>query len=88
MSDALTGENEVKTGASSDINLDNFYDSVKVPSVFLNSKRCDPTRRQLLRLLSVTRQTQTLLKSKPSSLLQIIFHPYLKINRIHIPVHD
>ena len=34
MSDALTGGNEVKTGASSDINVYNSYDSVKVPSVF------------------------------------------------------
>ena len=34
ISDALTGGNEVKTGASSDINVYNSYDSVKVPSVF------------------------------------------------------
>ena len=34
MSDALTGGNEVKTGASSNINVYNSCDSVKVPSVF------------------------------------------------------
>ena len=33
MSDALTGGNEVKTEASSDINVHNSYDSVNVSSV-------------------------------------------------------
>ena len=89
MCGALTGGNEVKTGASSDTDKFGQFLRFRQSSFsFLNSKRCDPARRQLLRLLSVPRQTQTLLKSKPFSLLQIIFHLYLKINRIHIPVHD
>ena len=62
MSDAPTGGNEVKTGASSDIhvNFGNCYDSVKVPSVF-EVQNVDPISCSGYSGFN-TRQTQTFLK--------------------------
>ena len=60
ISNVLSEGNESKTGAPSDINIGDSY-----PSKFLQLLNF----KTLLRLLSVTRQTQTLLK--PSSLLLI-----------------